>query len=145
MNTFFIWFVINGAGAKKIFILLILVVLQWLNAFSQAPMAPDQEDSTSTLITIDSIQNATPVVIIDDDELGITVSPNPASTYINIQSKQNLDNKTIIIVNDLGIVAIKQNLSSATVVISSLGAGIYVWIITNSQNNRLAEGTLIVQ
>ena len=130
---------------KKLLLIFCLSLGVWHGAFAQTPQEPVQQTLFST-VDIDSLQ-ATPVVIIDDDELGVTISPNPANTYINVHgnSEQNLNSKTFTIVNFVGVVVLQQGLSSSTVVLTGLACGTYTWAITNAQNKKLAEGILIIQ
>ena len=131
---------------KKLFWIFFLTAGWSIGGFAQTPGEPVQQASFSP-IDIFNTQEVTPVVIIDDDELGVTISPNPATDHINIHVNggQNLSNKTFKMTNSLGVLVLQQGLSNSTVDISNLGSGTYNWAVTNPQNHKVADGILIVQ
>src|SRR5262245_38453919 len=91
--------VTNIEVMKKLFTILLLLSVPGIVVFAQSPI----EAGINTILPVVNISHvqeaSTGVVIIDDDELGVTIATNPANNFITITSTKDVTNKTFSLTN----------------------------------------------
>jgi hypothetical protein len=88
---------------------------------------------------------STGIVIIDGDELTLTVSPNPASSTITISNDVLIAGKTYSVTSIIGKpVVTQQPLTSATIDVTSYSNGEYILAVYNGTGKLIKKGTFIV-
>jgi hypothetical protein len=90
-------------------------------------------------------ETTTGVVIIDGDELGITVSPNPTSNIITIGSTISVLVKQYAIYDNFGRVVMQKSFSGKSIDVSSLSNGQYHLNLYNSLGIVIGKATFTVQ
>ena len=130
---------------KKLFFIFLLLSGLSIRAFAQLPVEGVVDQFLPTVTMVDAQQTITGIVIIDDDELGITIAPNPANNSITITSAKDMTNKTFSLTNCLGVLVFQQKIISTTIDVSTVNSDTYCWTITDCHSNKLATGILIIQ
>jgi len=90
-------------------------------------------------------ESATGVVIIDGDELGVSLTPNPTNTIISIGNSTIISTgRTYSIYDNFGKVMIHKNLNGKYIDVSWLTAGMYYLDIYNSSGNLIGIATFVI-
>ncbi len=90
-------------------------------------------------------ETSTGVVIIDGDELGITVSPNPANNIITVSSTLSVTVKTYAIYDNAGKVVMQKTFSGKSIDVSSLGSGLYHLYLYSSSGAVVGKSNFMMQ
>ena len=132
---------------KKLPWILFLMSAWSFSGFAQTPKEGVEHASFSPIDIFNTQQASTGIVIIDDDELGVTIAPNPANNFITVTSTKDLSNKTFSLIDNTGITVLKRQLASTgnTFDVSIFSSGSYYCTISDSQNKKLYSGSLIIQ
>lgn len=84
---------------------------------------------------------------IDENELQNTfnIYPNPASTYLQINTNFQSNNNTVEIFNQTGQIVARENInaSNSSIDISNLAAGIYIISLVDNNGNSKRKKLII--
>jgi hypothetical protein len=133
---------------KKLSIILILIGIRLYPVLAQSPVIVMR--SVATFLDAQNHHDEaydTPagVVIIDGDELGVIVSPNPASTQITFSGSKVSSAKSITISSSVGKVVLNGKFTSPTVDVKSFANGTYYYTLTDDTSKVIAQGSFVVQ
>ncbi len=139
--TFFDWEITGGAGS---------VVVDYLNE-AQIKMGPYPGSNTFSVTPFNGCGEGTAASIAvtsgDDDAIaeinkGISISPNPATDYLNIVTDELIENIKIINADGKVVCELTENTNDVTVDISQYPAGMYI-LNVKTANNVITEKFVI--
>ncbi|MFI5134518.1 MAG: T9SS type A sorting domain-containing protein [Chitinophagales bacterium] len=128
----------------RIFLILAFIATGTLALHAQVSNAPSEQ--SAQLSSLESPDTSVGVVIIDGDELGVTVVPNPTGNSIYIKSTSVLsDGKQFSIYDSGGNAVMQQKFNGKTIDVSMLDNGDYYLIVFDGSGSILGKASFIVQ